>query len=405
MSSARRQAAVYDGAVTLTGPLRELSDWLLDGVPGASSPVEVIERFCVDIRRGGVPLDRFSAFVRTLHPQVAARSFFWLPGQHVEVGEASWSAFTIEQQQTSPMYEVFASGAELRCRLQRDGASSGMPDLAKLAAAGFTDYLALPMRFISGQNHGAAFATREPAGFSDDHVAVMRELRRPLARVADALALTRTAANLISAYVGRDAGQRVLEGQVQRGAVDEIRCAVWFSDMRGFSSLSSTISPVQIVSLLNRFFDAQVVAIEAQGGEVLKFIGDGLFAIFPFGGAAAGRSESDVCAAALAAARDAIGRVAKLNVARGADEPEVSFGIALHVGDVAYGNIGGANRLDFTCVGNAVNTASRIEGLTGRLGHRVLVSEPFAKLAGLGGSPVGTYELKGIAEPQRVYAP
>jgi adenylate cyclase len=393
---------MYDAAMTLTGPLRELWDWLLDGVPGASSPVEVIERFCVDLRRGGVPLDRFSAFVRTLHPQVAARSFYWLPGQHVEVGEASWSAFTVEQQKTSPMYAVFADGAELRCNLARDGASSGMPDLVKLATAGFTDYLALPMRFVSGHHHGCAFATRAPAGFSDEHVALLRELRRPLARVADALALTRTAANLISAYVGRDAGQRVLDGQVQRGAVDEIRCAVWFSDMRGFSSLSSTISPVQIVALLNKFFDAQVVAIEAQGGEVLKFIGDGLFAIFPF---AAGRSELDVCTAALAAARDAVGRVAKLNVARGADEPEVNFGIALHVGDVAYGNIGGANRLDFTCVGNAVNTASRIEGLTGRTGQRVLVSEAFAKLAGLPGSPVGTYELKGIAEPQRVYAP
>jgi adenylate cyclase len=383
--------------VELTGKLLDLFDWMLDGVPGAKNPVAVIERFANDIRSSGVPVDRFVAFVRTLHPQVAGRAFYWTPGSPVDVRETAWATLFDWHVQTSPIGLIFRDGVELRFRLGDATGDAGerhalLRDLVALANEGYTDYLALPLRFTSGHNHAVAFATKRPGGFTDDDLAKLRQVTRALARVAEALALTRTAANLLSAYVGRNAGARVLDGQVQRGAVDEIRCVVWFSDMRGFTEMSSTCSPIEVVARLNKFFDAQVTAIEAHGGEVLKFIGDGLFAIFPLDNAVA----TEVCAAALAATRDARDRVA---------ETDASFGIALHVGEVAYGNIGGADRLDFTCIGTAVNTAARIESLTGKLGHQVLVSEAFATTAGMTGKPVGSFELKGIAGAQSVWAP
>ena len=181
-------------------------------------------------------------------------------------------------------------------------------------------------------------------------------------------------------------------GSISRGDVETIRCALWFSDLRGFTEMSSRRSPTEVIAVLNEVFDCQVPAIEKHGGEVLKYIGDGLLAIFPI----ASPDETGArCAAAIDAAHEALAAIQKL--------PDARIGVALHVGDVAYGNIGGASRLDFTAIGMAVNLCARLEGIASKLGRALVVSAELAAACGRGVEDLGTFELKGIAEPQHVY--
>jgi adenylate cyclase len=384
----------------MTHPLTQaLFDWLVDGAPGATTPMAVLQRFGDDLIQAGIPIDRGSALVRTLHPSIMGRRFVFEPGKPVTVSEASWAILNSPQFLDSPVAKIFKENTELRVRL--DGAT-GFADLDGLGKQGFTDWLGLPLRFMSGNVNALSLATRRKGGFSDEDLRALRFVTRALARVAETLALMRTSANLLNAYVGRDAGERIMKGQVQRGDTELIRCVIWFSDLRGFTSLSGTREPRDIISVLNEFFDCQVPALEAQGGEVLKFIGDGLLAIFPLGG----RAPAEVAPKAVAATAAAFAALDKLNGVRAArgDGP-LEFGVALHLGEVAYGNIGGAARLDFTAIGPAVNLASRLEGLTGKLGKRVVFSEAFVAEGLVPSKVVGTFDLKGVAVPQAVHEP
>jgi adenylate cyclase len=369
-------------------------DWLVDGAPGASTPMAVITRIGDDLRSAGVPVDRISAFVRTLHPSIAGRGFFWEPGNEVRVQENPWAGLQTEEFKRSAAAKVESERREVRARLaQEDSAFSGLANLKK---EGFTDYLMCPLTFMGGSTHSISFATRAVGGFSDEHLASLRAVVRPLCRVAETLALIRTAVNLLNTYVGRDAGERILKGKIQRGDTESIRCVIWFSDLRGFTSLSGERAPSEVISVLNQVFDCQVPFIERHRGEVLKFMGDGLLAIFPITDTvdeAAGR--------AIQAARDAFGELERLNQRR--ETAPLRFGVALHVGDVADGNIGGAGRLDFTAIGAAVNLASRIEGLTGKLDKRVLVSAALAQVTTVATRSVGDFELKGVTGPQAVF--
>lgn len=376
-----------------------LFDWLVDGAPGASTPMAVLKRFGEDLVQAGVPVDRCVALVRTLHPSVMGRRFVFEPGKPVEVVEASWSVMNSVEFLASPVARIFGRGEAMHVPL---GASTGFADLDGLGAAGFTDWLGLPLKFMSGSVHAVTFATRRPGGFNALDLATLEFVTRALTRVAETLALMRTSTNLLSAYVGRDAGERILKGQVQRGDTELIRCVIWFSDLRGFTSLSGTKEPRDIIIVLNEFFDCQVPALEQHGGEVLKFIGDGLLAIFPL----SGREPHEVAPKAVAATRTAFEALARLNALRESrgDAP-LEFGVALHLGDVAYGNIGGAARLDFTAIGPAVNLASRLEGLTGKLGRRVVLSQAFVTEGRVPASSLGLFDLKGVQSSQQVFEP
>lgn len=369
-------------------------EWLIAGAPGAASAPEVLAGTCTRLVEEGVAIARAEAYVRTLHPLVAGRSFEWTPAggcRAIETGHGADLDTT-----SGPVRGVFRTGEAHRNRLGEKLRESN-PYLGELIAAGMTDMLALPFRFTSGEVHAIAFATDRDGGFSDREVAAIESVVPPLTRMAEILALRRSAANVLTAYVGRDAGARVMAGQIRRGDTELIEAAIWFSDMRGFSTISNHKEPREVIDLLNELFDFQVPAIEKHGGEVLKFIGDGLLAIFaPKQGDLRG-----ACERALAASRDAIDAITERNASA---IEAVKFGIALHVGEVAYGNIGGAARLDFTCIGRAVNLAARLESLTGAIGHDVLASEDFARLCP-GLEPVGAFEVKGFAKPVAAFAP
>jgi adenylate cyclase len=239
-------------------------------------------------------------------------------------------------------------------------------------------------------------------GFTDAQIAGIETIVRPLARVAEIRALQRTATNLLDTYVGHHAGERILAGRIRRGHTETIHSVIWLSDMRGFTSMADRLPPQMLVDLLNLYFDCQVPVILKHGGEVLKFIGDGLLAIFPLAEGSADIRE--VCDRALAAAReaqvniDAIEAPANIGHAHG-----IRFGLALHLGEVLYGNIGSGNRLDFTCIGPAVNLASRLEKLAAGLGRTIILSAEFAQHSRVDLEPLGEFAVAGFAAAQKTF--
>jgi adenylate cyclase len=380
------------------GDIRSAVDWLTDGARSGSLSEDVLEELCQRLVGAGVPLWRSAVFVNTLHPDVMGRAFYWEVDKGMRVAEASYAFLDTAEYLSSPVVAVYKVRQPIRRRLADADCTIDFPVLHELKDAGATDYVAFPLFFTEGTIHVATWSTKAPGGFTPQQYNDLEAVMAPLTRVAEIRALRRTATNLLNTYVGRQAGERILAGKIRRGFVEEIRAVIWLSDMRGFTALSERLPPQELVDLLNRYFDCQVPAILEQGGEVLKFIGDGLLAIFPL----ADGGDDEVCARALACARKARTDIGALEAPAGAER--LGFGLALHVGQVLYGNIGGSNRLDFTCIGPAVNLAARIEKVAARLGHTIVGSEAFAAHHPTAFAPLGEFDVAGFAAAQPVFA-
>src|SRR5581483_9163643 len=258
-----------------------------------------------------------------------------------------YDLFDDPQYRDSPIKYVFDTTEKLRRRLGDPGCPMDFSFLDKFRAEGVTDFFAMPLRASDGSIHASAWMTEVEGGFSDRHLEAIGAIQKPLARLVDVRSLQHLAINLLDTYVGGQAGGRILGGHIRRGDIEAIRAAIWLSDMRGFTARADRMPAADLVELLNRYFDCQVPAIRAGGGEVLKFMGDGLLAIFPVGE----RTESAVCNTVLATARAVESAVAGADWGALEAPGGVKFGVALHIGEVMYGNVGSVNRLDFTCIG------------------------------------------------------
>jgi adenylate cyclase len=375
--------------------------WLIGSAASASTSGALLEELASRLLAEGLPLDRIAVSVSVLHPDIANLRFIWRRGQSVQTVERGYEAADSESDPDGPvLFEVRSSGKVLRCRLNRSPLVEETPFFRKLAAEGFTDFLAVPLHFSTGQIQIVSWATQMPAGFSEEDQALLLSLAAPLSRVAEIRSLLRMTTTFLQTYIGRQTAERILAGHVRRGDTESIHAAIWLSDMRGFTSLADRLAPSVLLALLNRYFDCQVPAIEAGGGEVLKFMGDGLLAIFPVGEGGSAK----VCRAALAAAREARAQIYTLErelvEEHAADRP---FSLALHVGEVLYGNIGGGSRLDFTVIGAAVNLAQRLERLARDLRRSVIASEVFAVDCGEPLVSLGSYALRGLSAPQLAF--
>ena len=381
---------------------KSIVDWLTDGARAAPRPDMVLADLCDRLVHAGIPLWRVAVFVRTLHPEIMGRRFVWQPGAGVKISEGQFDVLETDQFRNSPFVAVVKSGQAMRRRLAELD-SPEFPIFRDLRAEGVTDYLATPLIFTDGAVHVATWSTQQAGGFTDAQIAGIESIVGPLARVAEIRALQRTAANLLDTYVGHNAGERILAGRIRRGHTEMIRSVIWLSDMRGFTSLADRLPPQALVDLLNRYFDCQVPAILKQGGEVLKFIGDGLLAIFPLRDGAADAREA--CDRALAAAREAQASIDSIDTSADIGRAHgIRFGLALHPGEVLYGNIGSGNRLDFTCIGPAVNLAARLEKLAAGRGRTIVLSAEFAQYyspADL--EPLGEFAVAGFAAPQKAF--
>ena len=392
-----------DDTIDQTG-IAELVDWLSDGCPSASDGSAALNELCQRLTASGIALACGALYVRTLHPEIIGARFMWLPETGAEMSNATFEMMDDPELQASPIQWVIDSGARMRRRLGDPDCPMDFSMLDRFRADGITDFIVAPLRESRGKFHLCAWQTRAPGGFSEAAVATLQAIEKPLARVAEARSMERIAINLLDTYVGGQAGARILSGSIRRGNIEAIHAAIWLSDMRGFTARADRMPVADLVDLLNRYFDCQVPAILAHGGEVLKFMGDGLLAIFPIGDAATGA----VCRNALAAARSVESTVAEADWGGLEAKGGLRFGVALHIGEVLYGNVGSSRRLDFTCIGPAVNVAARIEALSGQIGRTILASSDFAQHCPAeveNGAllPIGAFALKGVSAPQRVY--
>jgi adenylate cyclase len=379
--------------------IRGVLAWLAGGALSGPNSEDVLAQLCQRMVEAGAPLWRAAVFVTTLHPDVMGRRFLWQAESGVTVSNAFHSLVETDDYRTSPFTTVYATRKPLRRRFADPDCPTDYEVLQELRAQGATDYVAFPLVFTDSSIHVATWSTRQPGGFTARQFADIEAIIAPLARVAEIRALRRTSENLIDTYVGHQTGERILSGKIRRGYVEAIRAAIWLSDMRGFTSVSEQLPPQALIDRLNLYFGCQVPAVLDHGGEVLKFMGDGLLAIFPI---AAENEVGEVCRRTLSCAQEFKQSVAELPPP-GENEPPIRFGLALHVGEVMYGNIGGGNRLDFTCIGPAVNLAARLEKVAAKLGEAVVASAAFAGYVPDAFTRLGEHAVAGFAAPQTVY--
>jgi adenylate cyclase len=386
----------------LAAEVEKITDWLIDGARSAPNPARMMAETCERLVAAGLPLWRVGVFVRTLHPDIYGRNFIWKPGAEVEIGSVNFGIQDAPEFRSSPLAIVFREAIEVRGRPD-DPESKRFPFIDELRAEGVTDYIALPLLFIDGQAHASSWTTKQPGGFTDQQLDGLRKLVVALARVIEIISLRRTAALLLDTYVGNRAGERILAGQIRRGHTDTMNAAIWLSDLRGFTRLSDRLPSEIVVDILNRYFDCQVEAITRRGGEVLKFMGDGLLAVFPV--ARDDGNAADICNQVFEAVQECRASVAELTYSEGGHTIEkFRFGLALHIGTVLYGNIGGANRLDFTCIGPAVNLAARLEKIASNLHRTVVASASFAESCSNGSwCDLGEFPIAGFSKAERVY--
>src|SRR5438132_3574836 len=411
-------------SLSFDGPLGrqivELHTWVVrEGIRGADAAA-LFDGFCQRLVIAGVPLWRAFIGMPTLHPQRGGYSYTWR--RDLNAIEPSQFERGYEYEQIllhSPfgylIRQVENSAQEgdpwqhLRRRLTGPEARLDFPILKEFAAAGASDYFAEVVRFGAdgdpsyGTGIGYSFATDRPEGFSDDDLVLLRAVLPAVSLALMTHAGHTIASGLLGAYLGGDAGGRVHAGAVERGSVESVRAVLWFADIRGFTTIADTTPGLVVIELLDAIFETLTASLRPRGGQVMKFLGDGMLAIFPFVDA----TRDETCGQALDAAAEAMDGLDRLNAARQeSGKPIAAVDLALHLGEVLYGNVGAVDRLDFTVIGPAVNEVSRIETLCEPLGRKVLVSAEFA--AALGDSPrlqpLGHHPLRGVREPREIYA-
>lgn len=357
---------------------------------------------CRRLVEAGLPLLRVVIGVRALHPQVYGRQTTWERGcdcvTHVEREHGVEATATYLK---SPVRLIRSGGGPLRRRLEGPDAALDFPVLEELKALGATDYLILPLRRDGERSSFISLATDRPGGFTAAHVLAIEGLAPVLALVTELLSAQRMARDLLNVYLGQEAAKRVLQGDIRRGTGEAIRAVLWNCDLKGFTTLSDTTPPAELIALLDSYFEAMARPVEARGGEVLKFIGDGILAIFRPG------AEGDAGAAgqALAAAEEALANLATLNAGRrSSGKAPLMTKIALHIGEMVFGNVGATDRLDFTVIGPAVNAVARVQGRCGDLDEPVLATERFAALVPGCLVSRGFHALRGLSTETELFA-
>lgn len=381
--------------------LLPVEKWLLREGRLVRRPDAFLEQLMNRVLEAGIPVWRTYIGLQLVHPQLQAMGFLWRRGQAVETVARAYGVQFTPAYIGSPLQEVREGGTAVRYRL--DGLTDRHHEvLHEVRSGGGTDYFSLPMRVRrDGPLPVVAFATDRKGGFSDADIDDLTRLVDMMGAVTEMHIEESVAQTVAQTYLGRQVGERILHGMIRRGDGEEIRAVLWFSDLRDFTGLNERLPPDQVLELLNNYFQLVGDALAKHGGEILKFIGDGVMAYFP---AEDALFMPMVTAAALEAARQLIDDAEAANEARatGGAEP-IKFGIGLHVGAVTFGNIGTEDRLDFTVIGSAVNRASRLEGLTKALGVRVCASAEFNENCPRPMKSLGKHRLRGVRDPVEIF--
>ena len=372
-------------------------DWLATGTRGERYLDNIFVELCRRLDGAEVPVARAGMFLETHNPQCLGVRVLWRRGlTQAELRPSDYGARETDAYRNSPAAAIRGGAEMVRARLDRTlAAQDPYPLFGELRQEGITDYVAWPFEFTLGKRHFITFASDRPGGFADEEIALLSDLLPILAGVVDVRLKNRLARTLLDTYVGPHAGEAILAGATQRGSGFTVQAAIVIVDLRDFTTISDLWPRDDVIALLNDYFDALSDPIEKHGGEILKFMGDGLLAIFPDDAGSAVEAVADICRsmAALNARRVVAGRDA------------LGYGIGVNYGDVMYGNIGSRTRLDFTVIGPAVNVASRLETLTKEIGAKALFSGAFVAKTRCGAAlkPLGAYPLRGVGQPLDVY--
>jgi adenylate cyclase len=394
----------------------DLLDWATDEGAASKSVPALLDGYCRFLCRQGFAIRRCNLATETVHPLMHNTRHVWFdrvtdpgpinpavvvarrqyPFGDSMIDEVYFNSGSQKNPQflASPFFVIEEQG-ELHAAILPKGEPQRFPVFEDLAALGCCDYYGAVLRNFSGLLQKIGLATDRPGGFGEQGVGELRESMRLLTLLLNTVVEANTKSTLARVYLGEDPGKRVCAGMIHRGEVVSINAAIWFSDLRNFTASGEALPAEQVIERLNDYFEIAVGAIHEAGGEVLKYIGDAVLAIFPVSGE---RGPGAACVAAVAALHDVEERLAALNqkaAARG--EPKIAHGVGLHFGTASYGNIGGSERLDFTVIGRAVNIASRIEGQCRPNGASALCSREFSELAGIESEALGEFDLKGVA--------
>jgi adenylate cyclase len=376
--------------------------WLTNDTRDERFIDNIFAELCIRLQGAGIPVKRASLHILIHHPQWLGARMMWADGmREAEIDLVDYDVMGRSEYIGSPANEIQGGATEVRENLERDpqlGRKHSIYD--ELRAKGLTDYVAWPLYHTLGKRHIVTFATDQRGGFAETQVASLRKLLPILALVSEIRVKNRLARTLLETYVGSHAGELILAGATRRGTGTTVRAAIMICDLRDFTKISDNWPRDDVIDLLNGYFDAMSEPIARHGGEILKFIGDGLLAIFPL-------SQPKACANllhAVAEARQAMIALNEKNSETG--RAPLNYGIGVHVGDVMYGNIGSRTRLDFTVIGPAVNMASRLEALTKQLGKTVLLSRAFAESveSDFDLERVGEYPVRGFNDPIELFA-
>lgn len=395
------------------GLIDGVADWVVSEALGKTRVETLLEGCCDRLSAAGIPLLRVALAFPTLHPLFSAVSHIWWRGNDgMEREEHRHGTSMSPKFQRSPFFHMKQVKVPfLRRRLTGPDAVLDFPVLEDLRDQGASDYLAYLVGF--GNHPGnlgpkdciiVSWTTDRAGGFTDGDIQALMRIQRRLAVACKVTIREEITHNILTTYLGPDAGRQVLEGNIQLGDGETTHAVIWFSDLRESTAMADTLPPAEFLATINAYFDCTAGSILAKGGEVLRFVGDAVLAIFPIpdGRDAAVRA----CRKALQATEEAAQRMAELNGRRESEgKPPLAYGIGLHVGDVHFGNIGVPERLEFSVIGPAANEAARLENLTKTLNRSVLVSGEFAANLNMGWVPLGEHELRGVGDPLNVFAP
>ncbi|WP_160009400.1 adenylate/guanylate cyclase domain-containing protein [Rhizobium sp. 18055] len=377
-------------------------DWLVNETRNERFIDNLLVQLCGRLRDEGVPVSRATMHFRTHHPQWLGARLLWRVG----MTEANITTFDYGIENTpqflrSPVNEIFSGAAEVRRKLEGPHADDERSEFYDdLKREGVTEYIAWPMEHTLGKRHIVTFSSDRPGGFLEEHVAYLQDLLPALTLVTEIRLKNIMARTLLQTYVGPHASEQILAGATTRGSGATVDAAILICDLRDFTTISDHWPRDDVIELLNGYFDAMSEPIEKHGGEILKFMGDGMLAIFPL-------SNPQACENLLQAIKAAEAAMVALNAENKRKGREVlRYGIGVHVGEVMYGNIGSRRRLDFTVIGPAVNVASRLESLTKEIKRPVLLSKAFVEMSGCQNEmdSLGAFPLRGLGEPVDVFA-
>ena len=376
----------------------QLNRWLISEGRIWGDETEIVRHYCESLVQLGVPLARARIAQSYLNPLLSAWGIIWTPKEAkkytVEAGVLKTSAWL-----GSPFEHVVTTRTSLRKRLIGLDFSQEHTVYGELAAAGATDFLAIPLEYGDGSVQGSSFTTNDPNGFSKENILAIESSRHALAAALEPFSMRESQRSLLQTYLGVGPAEEIGHGHIKRGEQRTVSAAILFADLRGFTAKSETWPEAQLLEMMGDYFEMVVPPIQQNGGDVLKFMGDGILAIFP-SEAAGGHA----CRSAIGAARQSLMLLASYNAqAASSGGEQIEFVIGIDFGDVTFGNIGSPDRLDFTVVGRAVNVASRVQGLCKELGALALVTADVARNADASLPSAGVHSVRGVPQGIEVF--